>query len=111
MYGVAIRGYIATPRSNEPWITSHLELRSPAGEVLPGYGWIFPLGNGEVNIGVGALATAKRPADAALRPLMSYYTGLRREEWGLLGEPRGRDCRRCCRWAARCRASPGRTGC
>lgn len=88
VYGVAIRGYIATPRSNEPWITSHLELRSPAGEVLPGYGWIFPLGNGEVNIGVGALATSKRPADAALRPLMSYYTELRREEWGFDGEPR-----------------------
>ena len=85
---MAVRGYIATPRSHEPWITSHLELRSPDGKVLPGYGWIFPLGNGEVNIGVGALATSKRPADAALRPLMSYYTGLRREEWGFDGEPR-----------------------
>ena len=88
VYGVAVRGYLASPRSNEPWITSHLELRSPEGKVLPGYGWIFPLGNGEVNIGVGALATAKRPADAALRPLMSYYTGLRRDEWGFDGEPR-----------------------
>ena len=88
VYGVAIRGYIATPRSSEPWITSHLELRSPSGELLPGYGWIFPLGNGEVNIGVGALATAKRPADAALRPLMSYYTALRRDEWSFEGEPR-----------------------
>jgi menaquinone-9 beta-reductase len=88
VYGTAIRGYIATPRSNEPWITSHLELRSPDGDILPGYGWIFPLGNGEVNIGVGALATAKRPADVALRPLMSYYTALRREEWGFTGAPR-----------------------
>ena len=88
VYGVAIRGYVASPRSNEPWITSHLELRSPAGKVLPGYGWIFPLGNGEVNIGVGALATAARPADASLRPLMSYYAALRREEWGLCEPPR-----------------------
>ena len=88
VYGVAIRGYIASPRSKEPWITSHLELRSPTGGVLPGYGWIFPLGNGEVNIGVGALATAQRPADAALRPLLSHYTDLRRDEWGLVGESR-----------------------
>ncbi|OBF28968.1 FAD-linked oxidoreductase [Mycobacterium sp. ACS1612] len=88
VYGVAIRGYLGTPRSDEPWITSHLELRSPEGRVLPGYGWIFPLGNGEVNIGVGALATSKRPADAALRPLMSYYASLRREEWGFTDEPR-----------------------
>ncbi|MUL44689.1 geranylgeranyl reductase family protein [Mycobacterium sp. CBMA293] len=88
VYGVAIRAYISTPRHAEPWITSHLELRSPEGEVLPGYGWIFPLGNGEVNIGVGALATEKRPADAALRPLLAHYTNLRRDEWGFAGQPR-----------------------
>jgi geranylgeranyl reductase family protein len=88
VYGTAIRAYIKTARADEPWITSHLELRSPEGDVLPGYGWIFPLGNGEVNIGVGALATSKRPADAALRPLLAYYTSLRRDEWGFDGEPR-----------------------
>jgi geranylgeranyl reductase family protein len=85
VYGVAARGYLASPRADEPWLTSHLELRSPDGAVLPGYGWIFPLGNGEVNIGVGALATVKRPADVALRPLMSYYADLRRDEWGFEG--------------------------
>ena len=56
--------------------------------MLPGYGWIFPLGNGEVNIGVGALATAKRPADVALRPLIRHYTDLKRDDWGFEGAPR-----------------------
>ncbi|WP_044512827.1 menaquinone reductase [Mycobacterium simiae] len=88
VYGVAARGYLTTARSEDPWLTSHLELRSPDGAVLPGYGWIFPLGNGEVNIGVGALSTSKRPADLALRPLISYYTDLRRQEWGFTGTPR-----------------------
>jgi menaquinone-9 beta-reductase len=88
VYGIAARGYLTTARSDDPWLTSHLELRSPDGAVLPGYGWIFPLGNGEVNIGVGALSTTKRPAELALRPLMSYYTDLRREEWGFEGQPR-----------------------
>ncbi|MFZ1162364.1 menaquinone reductase [Mycobacterium sp.] len=88
VYGIAARGYLTTPRSDDPWLTSHLELRSPDGAVLPGYGWIFPLGNGEVNIGVGALSTSKRPAELALRPLMSYYTDLRRDEWGFEGQPR-----------------------
>ncbi len=88
VFGVAVRGYLASPRGNEPWLTTHLELRSPDGVVLPGYGWIFPLGNGEVNIGVGALSTAKRPADLALRPLMSFYTDLRRDEWSFDGQPR-----------------------
>ena len=88
VYGVAARGYLTTPRGDDPWLTSHLELRSPDGAVLPGYGWIFPLGNGEVNIGVGALSTSKRPADLALRPLIAYYTDLRRDEWGFTGPPR-----------------------
>lgn len=88
VYGVAARGYLTTARSDDPWLTSHLELRSPDGTVLPGYGWIFPLGNGEVNIGVGALSTSKRPADLSLRPLINYYTDLRRDEWGFTGPPR-----------------------
>jgi geranylgeranyl reductase family protein len=87
VYAVAARGYLSSPRSDEPWLTSHLELRSPDGAVLPGYGWIFPLGDGGLNIGVGALATARRPAGFALRPLMSYYADLRRDEWGFTGAP------------------------
>ena len=88
VYGVAIRGYIATPRASEPWITSHLELRSPDGKLLPGYGWIFPLGNGEVNVGVGTLATAKRPAEIAIKPLMAHYAAQRRADFGLGDELR-----------------------
>ncbi|MRK01442.1 geranylgeranyl reductase family protein [Aeromicrobium sp. S22] len=92
-YGVAGRSYVKSGRSDDPWISSHLELRGPAADgsgdmVLPGYGWIFPLGDGEVNLGVGALATAKRPADLQIRPLMEHYAGLRREEWDLSGELR-----------------------
>ncbi|AWB92641.1 geranylgeranyl reductase family protein [Aeromicrobium chenweiae] len=92
-YGVAGRSYVKSGRSDDPWISSHLELRGPAAngsgdELLPGYGWIFPLGDGEVNLGVGALATAKRPADLQIRPLMEHYANLRREEWDLSGELR-----------------------
>ncbi len=106
VYGVAARAYLRSSRADEPWISSDLELRSPAGgagnragaggagnqagagQVLPGYGWIFPLGNGEVNLGVGALATAKRPADVALRPLLKHYADTKRDAWGFQGPPR-----------------------
>lgn len=88
VYGVAGRSYVASEMSDDPWISSHLELRGEDGEILSGYGWIFPLGTGEVNLGVGTLATAKRPADIAVRPLMSHYAGLRREEFRLSGDLR-----------------------
>ena len=88
VYGVAGRSYVASGMSDDPWISSHLELRDEAGKVLSGYGWIFPLGTGEVNIGVGTLATSKRPADLAVKPLMAHYAELRREEFELSGELR-----------------------
>lgn len=81
-YGVAARGYLDTTR-DDPWISSHLELRGEGGELLSGYGWIFPLGNGRVNLGVGTLATARRPAGVALKPLMEFYARSRRAEWEL----------------------------
>lgn len=87
-YGVAARGYIKSARHDDPWISSHLELRNEKNEILSGYGWIFPQGNGEVNIGVGTLATNKRPADINLRALISQYTEQQRANWKLDGELR-----------------------
>jgi geranylgeranyl reductase family protein len=93
VYGVAGRSYIASEMSDDPWISSHLELRGEGGPdgkgpVLSGYGWIFPLGTGEVNIGVGTLATSQRPANVAIKPLMAFYAEQRREEFKLSGELR-----------------------
>ena len=88
VYGVAGRSYLTSTMADDPWISSHLELRGEDGEILSGYGWIFPLGTGEVNVGVGTLATLKRPADIAIRPLMSFYADERREEFELHGELR-----------------------
>ncbi len=86
-YGVAARGYAETGRDDD-WISSHLELRGEQGELLSGYGWIFPLGGGRVNVGVGTLATAKRPANVSLKPLMRYYADGQREGFALGPEVR-----------------------
>ena len=88
VYAVAGRSYLTSTASDDPWITSHLELRGDEGEVLSGYGWIFPLGSGEVNLGVGTLATQQRPAKVAIRPLMQRYADERRADFGLSGDLR-----------------------
>ena len=88
VYGVAGRSYVTSTMSDDPWISSHLELRGEHGEVLSGYGWIFPLGTGEVNLGVGTLATAKRPTDLKVRRLMESYAGQQRAAFGLGDELR-----------------------
>lgn len=86
VYGVAARAYATSAQADDPWITSHLELREPSGQAVPGYGWIFPLGGGRVNIGVGSLATARRKTDVHLHTLLGRYATLQREQFGL-GEP------------------------
>ena len=89
-YGVAARGYVDSGRSDDEWISSHLELRGAEGELLSGYGWVFPLGAraGQVNIGVGTLATARRPAGVQLKSLLETYTDARRDEWRIEGPVR-----------------------
>ena len=86
-YGVAARGYVRSGRADDEWISSHLELRGAEGELLSGYGWVFPLGaeSGQVNIGVGTLATARRPAGVQLKALIEVYADARRDDWQLEG--------------------------
>ncbi|MBO0845512.1 MAG: geranylgeranyl reductase family protein [Nocardioides sp.] len=92
VYGVAGRSYITSTMADDPWISSHLELRGERDELLSGYGWIFPLGSStgmaEVNLGVGTLSTAKRPADLQVRRLMTTYADQQRQTFGLGDELR-----------------------
>ena len=110
-YGVAARAYVKSGRADDEWISSHLELRGTDNQLLSGYGWIFPLGDGEVNIGVGTLATDKHPADVNLRQLISPTTRKDSARTGSCTATCGTRGRRYFPWAERCPAWPGRTGC
>lgn len=79
VFGVAARSYVTA--KDDDWIHSHLELRDADGNTHPGYGWIFPLGNGAANVGCGALATAKRPAKANVKKLLHHYAEQVKDEW------------------------------
>jgi geranylgeranyl reductase family protein len=86
VYAVAGRAYVDSDQADDPWISSHLELRDEQGELLSGYGWVFPLGDGRVNLGAGTLATDARPAEVAIKPLMRTYADTIRTDFGLTGE-------------------------
>ena len=81
--GMALRGYYASDRHDEPWIDSHLDIRSPDGDVVPGYGWIFPLGDGRVNVGVGLLSTDRAWKGVNTTQLQEYFVAQTAKEWGL----------------------------
>ncbi len=91
--GMAIRGYFASPRHDEAWIESHLDIRR-GRDVVPGYGWIFPLGDGRVNVGVGLLSTAARWRQVNTSKLMETFVAWAPPSWCLspesaLSEPTG----------------------
>ncbi len=92
--GLALRGYYTSPRHDDPFIESHLDIRDSSGAVVPGYGWIFPLGDGRVNVGVGLLSTDRRWKGVNTSHLMDAFVQWVPRSWGLspatsLGPPTG----------------------
>jgi menaquinone-9 beta-reductase len=88
--GVAVRRYYASPRTKDDHLESHLELwdRSRPGDprLLPGYGWIFGMGDGTVNVGLGILSTSGAFGTTDYRAMMKAWLAGLPEEWGLVEE-------------------------
>ena len=80
--GVAVRAYAPSPRAAEPWMESWLELRSD-GALLPGYGWVFGLADGRVNIGLGILNTSDAFQNVDYRDHLRRWMRETPEHWQL----------------------------
>ena len=79
--GMAIRGYFRSPRHDDGYIESHLDIRDRAGNVVPGYGWISPLGDGRVNVGIGLLSTSERWKGLNTTKLMEEFVDFAPKSW------------------------------
>lgn len=82
-FGLAIRAYCESPRHADAHLEACLTLSDEAGTPVPGYGWLFPAGDGTVNIGAGALSTMKGFKKLNLNRLLDDYHEMVRESWGL----------------------------
>ncbi|MCU1368422.1 MAG: geranylgeranyl reductase family protein [Ilumatobacteraceae bacterium] len=82
-YATAIRAYWTTPRHAEPWIESALDLRDRNDRAVPGYGWVFPAGDGTANIGVGLLSTFRDFKTVNTAHLLEAYVARIAERWQL----------------------------
>jgi geranylgeranyl reductase family protein len=82
-FGLAIRTYATTPRHADAHLEACLALRDASGTPIPGYGWMFPAGDGTVNIGVGALSTMKGFKQLNLNTLLDIYRGVVGDAWEL----------------------------
>ena len=83
--GVAVRAYYQTPRHDDPWMESWLELwdgTPGSSNLLPGYGWIFGVGDGTANVGLGILNTSKAFQHVDYKDVLQRWLSNTPEEWG-----------------------------
>ncbi len=79
--GMAIRTYYESPLHAEPWIESCLDVRDRNGNSLPGYGWIFPVGDGTINVGIGLLSTFRDFRNVNTSHLMAEWAATAPAYW------------------------------
>ncbi|WP_320067480.1 geranylgeranyl reductase family protein [Micromonospora sp. RTGN7] len=87
--GVAVRRYYHSPaKHDDDYLESWLELRSKASgdNLLPGYGWIFGLGDGRVNVGLGVLNSSSAFGKTNYRRLLTDWLANTPEDWGMTDE-------------------------
>ena len=82
--GVAYRTYYKTAKGSDDHLESYLALwegEPGKSAQMPGYGWMFPLGGGVANVGLGTLNTYKNQ-QADLRALLKNWAASAPEAWG-----------------------------
>src|SRR5919112_338348 len=79
--GVAVRRYFESPRTDDDMLESWLELRGEDGSLLPGYGWVFGVGDGTSNVGLGILNTTNAWQKTDYKDLLARWTGAMPGEW------------------------------
>lgn len=83
--GVAVRTYYTSPRTNDDYLESWLELwdgEPGKSTLMPGYGWVFGMGDGTCNVGLGVLNTSKGFGRTDYRALLKRWVDGTPEEWG-----------------------------
>ncbi|HEY4850209.1 MAG TPA: geranylgeranyl reductase family protein [Streptosporangiaceae bacterium] len=85
--GVAVRTYYASPRHDDDYLESWLELWD-RDRLLPGYGWIFGMGDGTSNVGLGLLNTSAAFQNIDYRGLLRRWLAGMPAEWGFTEENR-----------------------
>jgi len=85
--GVAVRTYYRSPRHDDDYLESWLDLWD-GDRLLPGYGWIFGMGDGTSNVGLGLLNTSDAFGNTDYRALLKRWLRSMPEEWGYVEENR-----------------------
>ncbi len=82
--GVAVRTYFESPRHDDDWLESWLELwdgEPQRSNLLPGYGWVFGVGDGTSNVGLGILNSSDAFGKVDYKELLERWCATMPAEW------------------------------
>jgi geranylgeranyl reductase family protein len=85
--GVAVRTYYKSPRHDDDYLESWLDLWD-GDRLLPGYGWIFGMGDGTSNVGLGLLNTSAAFGHTDYHALLRKWLKGMPADWGFTEENR-----------------------
>jgi geranylgeranyl reductase family protein len=82
--GVAVRRYVRSPKSADPYLDISFDLTAagPSADSMPGYGWVFGMGDGTANVGFGLLDT-RRAGRADHRAVLRRWLRTLPPDWQL----------------------------
>ena len=83
--GIAARRYYRTDYHPGPWLESWLDLWE-GDLLLPGYGWLFPVAGGTINLGAGLLNTFKNFKDVSAQRLFNAFAVMLPPSFGVSEE-------------------------
>jgi menaquinone-9 beta-reductase len=83
--GIAARRYYRVDRHPGPWLEVWMDLWE-GDEIMPGYGWLFALPDGTVNLGAGVLNTFRSFKDVSAPRVFEAFTKMLPEDWGVSEE-------------------------
>jgi menaquinone-9 beta-reductase len=83
--GIAARRYYRTDYHPGPWLESWLDLWE-GDLLLPGYGWLFPVAGGTINLGAGLLNTFRNFKDVSAQRLFDAFASMLPPAYGVTEE-------------------------
>ncbi len=80
--GIAARRYYRSVRGPGPWLEVWMDLWD-GDSLMPGYGWLFPLADGRVNVGAGLLNTFRNFRNVSAQRVFDAFARMLPADWGL----------------------------
>ncbi|HEY7755610.1 MAG TPA: geranylgeranyl reductase family protein [Actinomycetota bacterium] len=83
--GIAARRYHRIDRHPGPWLEVWMDLWE-GDELMPGYGWLFAMADGSVNLGAGLLNTFRSFKDVSAQRVFDAFWRMLPPEWNVTEE-------------------------